>query len=61
MVTNGTTEAMREYIDYIVRVRRNSKVSMSQLNKYSLNREIGCSYGVTSAQMDSIDWSKYEE
>ncbi len=61
MVTNGTTEAMREYIDYIVKVRRNSKENMSQLNKYSMNREIGYSYGVTSAQMDSIDWSRYEE
>lgn len=54
-------EAIKEYIDYIIRVRRNSKDSMQQLNKYSLNREIGYSYGVTSAQMDGIDWSKYEE
>lgn len=53
-------EALREYIDYIIRVRRTSDVSMSQLNKYSMNREIGYSYGVTSQQMDSIDWSEYD-
>lgn len=53
-------EALREYIDYIIRVRRTSDVSMQQLNKHSMNREIGYSYGVTSQQMDSIDWSEYD-
>jgi hypothetical protein len=48
---------MNEYIAYIKRYCRILILKPEQANKLKLCREVGYQYGLTDADMDSIDWS----
>ena len=48
---------MNEYIAYIKRYCMILILKPEQANKLKLCREVGYQYGLTDADMDSIDWS----
>ena len=45
-------QSQREYIDYLIRLTRNTNKSMSEFNLELAVKEVGKSYGCSEKEMD---------